>query len=422
MRKIVIVPFLCAVTGLAASNARADLLVDSAAPTQYRGGCPTTLTVKGHFSVQPEGRYLYRFVVDQTAPQDSSPLSGLSGVGGMIGPGASGTKSVEATMSVYAAKSVALEVTRYGAGVPANGSVTTSAPVALAFFCNGSVRPTTQVNVSAPQQPPARPEGLTATASPKLGLNQTTSVRLQWQPPAGLSQVAGYKIERKVQGESGGFVLIAQIQKPAGNAPLPATYEDSGLDYHKTFLYRIKAHNQYGESPYSNQATVHTQVADIAGQAAVTKLAPPAGLRAQVVAANRVDLFWQVPVSVVAPKGFRIERKAAGQQWLVVGTLPVTNNQTSGAFTHPYLAQDLQPGATYGFRVCAFKDEAMQQLSGYSNEATATMPALSTPQLGKSGAGTTTPGSQTTQPPVILTPAQRKGLNPQPEPPAKGGK
>lgn len=94
---------------------------------------------------------------------------------------------------------------------------------------------------------------------------------------------------------------------------------------------------------------------------AVTSLLPPAALNAQVLSNTGVALDWTD--NATGEDGFRIERKEAGGQFLEIAS--VTKNQTS------YTDAGLVSGKTYTYRVRAFNALAS---SGYSNEASATLP------------------------------------------------
>jgi hypothetical protein len=391
-RKHVLHFLLVLVAGLLGSRAQgAEYFahIDSVTPTQYSGKCPTTLQLKARISVPSGKMATVQIQVDQKIPAGVTlpPLYGAGLVISYTGDGS--VKNIDMPIDVYGAKAIWIEL-KSPSGTwdwnTAQGGVESN-KVDLSYVCAGAMTSQLkkkEVNVQSVQQPPSRPEHLTATASKRIGINRTTTVKLGWQAPAPLVPVNGYQIERKIQGQSGGFAIIAQMQKPQ-NAPLPTSYDDTGLDYGKTFIYRMKALNAFGESPYSNQATVHTQAADIAGYVAVQKPAQPNGLRAQVMAPGKVALHWLVasgnPMATGAIKGFGVFILKPGEMWLPAGKMPVVNNQTTGSFTYNYENTSLKAGQKYSFRVCSYKDEAMQQVSDYSNEAQVIMPGdATTPQ------------------------------------------
>lgn len=371
-----------ALLGVHAQGGEYVAQIDSVSPAQYSGDCPTNLRVIGRIAI-PLGRTdRVQIVIDQTFPpgtaQSSLPLSGLN-MSMVTGTGS--PMPIDQTVSVYMAKAVWIEIR--GPQTGSWGGVQDvlkckSNVVPLSFTCAGvySAKIDKKIDPQTLQQPPSRPENLSAVQDRKIGLDHATSVKLTWQAPAPLVPVAGYTIERKVQGQSGGFLLIAQLAKPQ-NGPLPLSYDDTGLDYNKTYIYRMKARNQYGESPYSSQATIHTQAGDVVGFMAGQKPAQPTGLRAQVMGPAKVDLYWLVPANTLGAnliKGFVVFRRTPGDVWLPAGTMPVTPNQTTGAFTFHYQNSSLKAGQQYFFRVCSYRDEAQQQISDFSNEAKVTMP------------------------------------------------
>jgi len=87
------------------------------------------------------------------------------------------------------------------------------------------------------------PSDLTATAA------SPTSITLSWKDNA--TGEDGYRIERKVSGGSYGVI------KTLG--PNATSYTDSGLSPSTTYIYRVIAYNNIGESPsYSNEASATT--------------------------------------------------------------------------------------------------------------------------------------------------------------------
>src|SRR3989449_415709 len=90
---------------------------------------------------------------------------------------------------------------------------------------------------------PLAPTGLSATAG------STTQINLAWQDPNGNETET--RIERKT-GSSGTFGQIATV---GANI---TSYLDTGLSPDTTYVYRLRACNAVGCSPYSNQTTVNT--------------------------------------------------------------------------------------------------------------------------------------------------------------------
>lgn len=97
--------------------------------------------------------------------------------------------------------------------------------------------------VSAPV-PPAAPTNLTATALSR------SSIRMGWTN--GSTNQAGIRIERCKGTGCTNFTRTASVEGTA------TTYIDSGLAANTTYLYRVRAYNSAGDSPYSNIATART--------------------------------------------------------------------------------------------------------------------------------------------------------------------
>lgn len=389
---------LVLVAGLMASQAQAAgyyAHVDSVTPTQYNGQCPTTVQLKARVSAPAGKPSTVRIQIDQKIPGNAALPSGYGAnlTFPYTGAGETVVTNIDRSFEVYGAKTIWIEVTeQVGTWNMSAVDGAVSNQVSLSFVCAGAmasqIKTKKQVSSQVTHQPPARPEHLTATADKRVGIDHVTTVRLNWQTPASLVPPEGFKIERKIQGQSGGFVIIAQMQKPQ-NAPLPTSYNDTGLDYGKTYIYRMKTFNAYGESPYSNQATVQPAAGNVAGYMASQKPAQPAGLRAQAAAPDNVLLQWQVapgnPVATSAIKGFAFSILKPGEMtWLPAGTMPVTNGQTTGSFSFHYASTSLHAGQKYSFRVCSYRDEALTQVSDYSNVAQVIMPgnASTPPKIG----------------------------------------
>jgi len=93
------------------------------------------------------------------------------------------------------------------------------------------------------QKPPAAPTGLAATAT------SPTQVRLTWSNAT--ADQTGVKVERRLAAR-GEFAELAIL---AGSV---TTYEDNSCVPGARYLYRVRAFNDVGESPYSSAADVTT--------------------------------------------------------------------------------------------------------------------------------------------------------------------
>jgi hypothetical protein len=185
------------------------------------------------------------------------------------------------------------------------------------------------------------PTGLTATAS---GAGQ---VNLSWADNAGTE--TGYQVERQ-QNSSGNFTVIAKL--PANST----SYQDTNLQGGLLYGYRVTGYNTYGQSLYSNLATV------------VLPVAAPSGLTVTPVSLIQLNLSWTDTTGGIA--GFQVERSAGGS-YSVVGQV--------GPGTTTFSDIGLTPGGTYTYRV---KSVTPYVTSGYSNTDSDTTPTTATYTVG----------------------------------------
>jgi fibronectin type 3 domain-containing protein len=185
---------------------------------------------------------------------------------------------------------------------------------------------------------PAAPRELDAS------LTDGGLVRLHWADVAGET---GYKIERRLDGTD----AWTQVGTTGANV---TTFLDEHVDRGRTYVYRVRAFNAAGNSPYSNTDSVRT------GE--TTRPAAPRELVAKAVSATRVDLTW---IGVTGETGYRIERRLAGTDtWEKIAFVAadVTGFSDTGVLG----------GHTYQYRVRA---GGATESSLWSNTATATTPA-----------------------------------------------
>ncbi len=107
--------------------------------------------------------------------------------------------------------------------------------------------------------PPVAPTGLSATAI------SASQINLSWTDNAG--DESGYRVERSLNGTSG-WIEIASLGTNS------CAFSDSGLEYNKTYYYRVRAYRagdgQY--SSYSNLAHDTTILGDLVPVAYLPKV------------------------------------------------------------------------------------------------------------------------------------------------------
>lgn len=140
---------------------------------------------------------------------------------------------------------------------------------------------------------------------------------------------------------------------PTSDPGAVVRFTDTGLLAGRTYLYRTRARNVTGVSPYTATLAVTTLVAP-----------PPipAGVTATVLAANRIELTWTDGGG--SETGYVIERKAGAAQW-------ATAHQT-GADVTLWTDTTVTPGAEYRYRV---RSRNAGGMSEPSSEAVVTIPA-----------------------------------------------
>jgi len=175
----------------------------------------------------------------------------------------------------------------------------------------------------------------------------TGGVSLSWTNNA--NDGSSIVVERKT-GVNGTYA-------PVGN-PLPAgtaSFTDTTTALDTTYMYRVKATNGTGSSPYSNEVT------------AVTLPSAPAGLRLTSQGSTQVSLAWTD--TATSETGYVVERKTGAGAYAQIGsTLPPQ--------TQAYTDKTVQIDTVYTYRVRATNGSGS---SDASNElAVTTIPAAPT--------------------------------------------
>lgn len=216
-----------------------------------------------------------------------------------------------------------------------------------AFNNNGYSNYSNTVTVTTPAtpaSPPTAPTGLTATTA------STSQINLSWADSA--NDETGFYVERSPDN-----VTFTQI------AVLGATtsYADTGLSASKTYYYRVRAYNGYGNSGYSNVANATTQTAPPAA---------PSGLSATASSSSQINLSWTDNANNAS--GYIVQRSPDNVTFTQVGTV--------GANGNSYSDSGLSASSTYYYRVYAYNSGGN---SGYSNTANATtLPSAPTAPTG----------------------------------------
>jgi len=188
--------------------------------------------------------------------------------------------------------------------------------------------------------PPATPDApLNLMAEPA----SSSEIRLRWTDRS--SNEMAFEIERFAFGFPGGFTRIAVV---AANS---TTFLEGGFAPDSSGLYRIRAVNASGASPYANEA-------------AATPLAlpptAPTDLAATATSATQIELRWRD--TSANEQGFKIEQAKNGGPFVELAS-------RAPADATAFLDSSLEPGHRYTYRVRAFNTGGD---SPYSATATAT--------------------------------------------------
>jgi chitodextrinase len=194
---------------------------------------------------------------------------------------------------------------------------------------------------------PTTPTALTATAS------SSSQIDLAWNPSSDNLAVTSYLIERC---QGAGCSTFTQIATTPGTS-----YTNASLNGSTSYTYQVRAKDAAGNlSPYSSAATAVTPAAQ--DTQAPT---PPTNLAASAVTSTQINLTWTSSTDNVGVTNYQVERcQGAGcSTFTQIGTTSVASFPNTG----------LTASTIYNYRVRA--TDAANNLSGYSNAATATTPA-----------------------------------------------
>ncbi|HYE31015.1 MAG TPA: fibronectin type III domain-containing protein [Methylomirabilota bacterium] len=191
---------------------------------------------------------------------------------------------------------------------------------------------------AAPLQPPAAPT-LTGTVASHNTLN------LQWAAVASANE---FRLERRTAGTSS-WTEIARIDGGS------TTHVDAGLAANTTYVYRLRASNSAGVSPYSGELSLTTSAPPLQ-----VPVAPV--LEAQATSHAQVALSWG---SVENAASFTLQRRESGSDtWVTI------SSPAAGATSH--VDAQVSPATAFTYRISASNAAGT---SAYSAEVSVTTPA-----------------------------------------------
>ncbi|MEQ1758998.1 MAG: fibronectin type III domain-containing protein, partial [Vicinamibacterales bacterium] len=195
--------------------------------------------------------------------------------------------------------------------------------------------------------PTAAPSAPTALVGSALASN---AVQLNWTDTS--TTEATMRVERSDNG--GAFAEIASLTADV------TSYVDSAVTPSTNYSYRVRAVNTAGSSGYSNTVNISTPEAPVAPS-------DPTDLTATATT-GQITLSWTDTSNNESE--FHIERQVSGGAFVEFATV--------GADVTSFVDGTVASETTYGYRVRA----ANGSFSGYTNEASATTPAV--PPMGPS--------------------------------------
>ena len=194
--------------------------------------------------------------------------------------------------------------------------------------------------------PPARPTGLSSSAS-------HDSVSLTWDDPADATITHHQVFRRDTSIHAIGEFIT--LEENTGSAD--TTYTDESVEPENKYVYRVKAVNAPGASPWSSFSSATTLPAPDP-PAAAEDLAP-SGLIATLVEGGGVTLTWSAPAEDSGSvSGYEILR-AVGE-----GALTNLVADTGNTDTTYSDATATEAGETYAYQVKAIRGEERSQASG----------------------------------------------------------
>ena len=198
---------------------------------------------------------------------------------------------------------------------------------------------------------PTAPQSLRARA------DGPTSITLSWNVPLSDngSRITGYRIRTRRAG-TGAWIIIS-----SNTGSLATTFQHTNLQPVTAYRYQVAAINAVGVGSWSLEASTRTH-ADVPS-------APPT-VAARAVSTSQINLSWTAPRSTGGAPilGYRIEAsRDGGTSWRI---LTSNTGSTGRTFSH----RNLQPGATWSYRVSAINTAGVGAASGVARATTHAVP------------------------------------------------
>ncbi len=226
-----------------------------------------------------------------------------------------------------------------------------------AMYCYQVVAVDVVGNRSMPSTPPACATTPTTQTGPNPPFNllATTAsfqqINLKWND--GANDEKGFEIERSLT-TANGFAKVATVGPVTDGGGAYA--DDGGLAASTAYYYRVRAFNDGGISPYSNESSAATLP---------TPPANPGNLTATVLGSNSIRLAWAD--NSVNEDGFSVE------QSLLPDAGYATITQTAANATQ-FTPANLNPSTAYYFRIHAYNLGGVSQTIGPVTGSTLSAP------------------------------------------------
>ena len=209
--------------------------------------------------------------------------------------------------------------------------------------------------VLAQVSPPATPDAPLNLLAEGVS---TSEIGLRWTDRS--SNETTFEIERFAFGFPGGFSRIAVV------AADTTTFVDSGFDSGSSGLYRVRAVNAAGASPYANEA---------AATPLATPPNAPAELAATATSATQIELRWQD--TSANEQGFMIEQAKDGGPFVELALRAPADSTI-------FVDVPLEPSHRYAYRIRAFNSGGTSAYSGTAAATTDVPSNLTAQTLSKS--------------------------------------